>query len=82
MTHEKTMLGQIIMDNSIFHSLEINEDDFYIIDNKRIFRVIEKCIDSGLKADLVTIMDHDNNINPAALSELTSNTASAANLKY
>lgn len=82
MTHEKTMLGQIIMDNSIFHSLEINEDDFYIIDNKRIFRAIEKCIDSGLKADLVTIMDHDNNINPAALSELTSNTASAANWKY
>lgn len=82
MTNERTLIGQIITDNKIFHSLEISEDDIYNPENKRVFRAITKCINQGLEADLITISDNDNNISPSYLASITSNVASTANWKY
>jgi len=82
MNNEVTLLGQILTDNKIFHSLEITEDDIYQPNNKRIFRAITNCINKGLVADIITISDNDKNISMMSLSTITSNVASTANWKY
>jgi len=79
---EKTLLGQILTDNSIYSSLVITENDFEEIKNKQIFRAIGKCLDSELEADIVTVSNIEHNINHIYLSGLTSDTASTANWKY
>ena len=82
MQNETQLIGQILTDNKIFHSLEITESDFMSPDNKRMFRSITDCINKGLVADIITISDNDKNISPMQLSTITSNIASTANWKY
>ena len=82
MQNETQLIGQILTDNKIFHSLQITEDDFYTPDNKRMFRSITDCINKGLVADIITIHDNDPNILMMQLSSITSDIASTANWKY
>ena len=82
MNNERMLIGQILTDNKIFHSLEITEDDILHPETKRVFRAIAKCINKGLEADIITISDNDNSISPTSLSTITSNIASTANWKY
>lgn len=79
---ERTLIGQILTDNKIFHSLKITEDDITHLENKRIFKAITACINKGLVADIVTISDYDNNIPPSQLATITSSVASTANWEY
>lgn len=82
MENEKTLLGQLLIDNTVFHSLEITEEDFQTVDTKRVFRAIKTCIDAGRVADLITVIDTDVNIGHSFLAGLTSNTPTAANWKF
>lgn len=82
MQSERTLIGQIITDNRIYHSLTITEDDIQQPDNKRIFRAITACINKGIEADLLTVSDADKNIPPGELANITSSIASTANWKY
>ena len=82
MNSEKMLIGQIITDNSIFHSLDIDESDFNDVELRRVYRAIDSCITDGLEADLITICNRDTNISPSTLSNVTSHIVSTANWKY
>jgi len=82
MHNEKYLIGQIVMDNKIFHSLEITEDDILHPETKRVFRAISNCIKKGLVADIMTIADEDNNISMSMLISITNDIPSTANWRY
>lgn len=79
---EKILLGQILLDNSIYSSMVATEDDFEQIKNKQILRGIGKCLDSDLVADIVTVSSIDHSINHIYLANLTTDIASTKNWKF
>jgi len=79
---EKTLLGQILTDNSIYSSLVITENDFEVLKNKQIFRAIGACLDKELEADIVTVSNIEHEINHIYLSGLTTDIASSKNWKF
>ncbi len=82
MNNEKMLIGQILTDNKIFHSLQITEDDIYNIDYRRIFRAITDCINKGIVADIITVSNDNRNISPVLLSTITSDVISTVNWEY
>jgi replicative DNA helicase len=72
MNSENIILGQILIENDIWYKINLREDDFLNPQNTRIFSAIKTTIDNGLKADLITITNHDKSIDPAYIASLTS----------
>lgn len=54
---EATLLGQILRDNDIFFNARLREAEFKTPNGKRLFGAIESCLQSGVAADLRTVVD-------------------------
>lgn len=79
MKEENILLGQILKNNDIFHSLKIKADSFTDSKNKLIFNTISYLIKKGEKANLNTVYSEINEY-AEYISGLTSNTD--ANWKF
>lgn len=79
---EETLLGQLLTDSSFFHELAIGEECFLRSQTKSVYKAIRQCIDMGVKPDLISVRDRDQNIDPAYIAQLTDLIPSASNWRY
>jgi replicative DNA helicase len=54
---EKTLLGAVVVDNQHFHAAQIEPEDFYLPQNRVIFRAMQTLIGAGGPVDSVTLTD-------------------------
>jgi len=87
---EQSLLGGLVLDNSAWDRIAdlVNEVDFYRDDHRRIFRQIQRLIDAGRPADVVTVFEALDKAGEAEqagglayLGEIANNTPSAANIR-
>lgn len=85
---EQSVLGGLMLDNLSYDRIAglLREQDFYRSDHRIIFRAITKLIDSGKRADIITVNEALGNKSEecgglAYLNALTSSTPSAAGIK-
>ena len=87
---EQSLLGALLLDNQAFDRVAdlVSAEDFYRDDHRRIFRHVQKLIDAGKPADVVTVSesveaseDKDKTGGPAYLGALAQNTPSALNIR-
>jgi len=79
--YEKRILGMMLLDNKLYTSSILNENDFDG-GNKLIYRAIGKIINAGNKADIIIISDElQGEIKSSYICELT-NIGSSANFEY
>jgi len=81
MDKERFLLGQILIDNSIYDSIIVKESDFSTLEHRKIFRAITLCLEKGIKADLISVMDQGISLNATNLSSLT-NIVTTSNWQY
>lgn len=80
--HERYLLSTILMDNAIMYKTSVSEKHFMHMMNRRIYLAVQKCAESGVKADLISIHDADPGINAAYLAEVSGLVPSPANWLY
>lgn len=87
---EQSLLGGLLLDNAAWEKVGdlIGEDDFYRDEHRRIYRVIQRLLDRGKPADVVTVAealdaagDGENAGGLSYLGELAQNTPSASNIR-
>jgi replicative DNA helicase len=81
-TDEAMLLAQIMLDQTFFHELTIDEECFLRDDTRRVYRAISQCIAKGVKPDLISIRDADPQVEVNRLVQISDMTHSAANWKY
>jgi replicative DNA helicase len=81
-TDEAMLLAQIMLDQTFFHELTIDEECFLRDDTRRVYRAISQCIAKGVKPDLISIRDADPQIEVNRLVQISDMTHSAANWRY
>jgi replicative DNA helicase len=81
-TDEAMLLSQIMLDQSFYHELCIDEGCFLRADTRAIYNAITSCIGKGVKPDLIAIRDADKSIDLSFLISVQEMTHSAANWKY
>lgn len=79
---EQATLGALLLDNTAIYKIDfINENDFFDLRHKTIFKAINTLIDGNQTADCVTVADALNNTELVAyMAEITFTTPSAANI--
>lgn len=79
---EQATLGALLLDNNAIYKIDfINENDFFDLRHKTIFKAINTLIDGNQIADCVTVSDALNNTELVAyMAEITFTTPSAANI--
>ena len=80
--HEDILLGQVLIDNSVWHSLKVTIDYFSTSQAKKVYQAIESVISKGELAQLDTLYATDSSIDVSYLSNLTSSVATAANWQF
>ena len=83
-TAAKMYLGQILIDNAVFHENPLNADDFPDAFSHAVFEAIGRVIDSGQPANLVTVQAECGNRNvvpPGDLAALTNEVPTTANAR-
>lgn len=86
-TDEAMILSQIMLDQSFFHELVIDEECFLRDDTRRVYRAIRACVNKGKPVDLISISDEDDAIRKspelrAFIAELSGLAGSASNWRY
>ncbi|MCL2830244.1 MAG: replicative DNA helicase [Betaproteobacteria bacterium] len=87
---EQSVLGGLMLDNSAWDKISdlVGENDFYRDDHRRIYRQIQRMLERGKPADVVTVAEaldaageseHTGGL--AYLGELAANTPSASNIR-
>ncbi|MBI2306148.1 MAG: replicative DNA helicase [Rhodocyclales bacterium] len=87
---EQSVLGGLLLDNSAYDKISdlVSETDFYRDEHRRIFRAVQRMLERGKPADVVTVAEaidaageteHTGGL--AYLGELAQNTPSAANIR-
>jgi replicative DNA helicase len=87
---EQALIGGLLLDNAAWDKVGgvISDVDFYRDEHRRIFRVVQKLLDQGKPADVVTVSEaldaageaeHTGGL--AYLGELAANTPSASNIR-
>lgn len=80
---EQSVLGGLLLDNSAYWRVvgKITADDFSYIDHKKLWTCIEKLINSGSVADIVTVQENmDGEADFSYVVTIANNTPSAANI--
>lgn len=87
---EQSLIGGLLLDNMAWERCAglVGEADFYRDEHRRIFHHIERLIESGKPADVVTVFESLDKMGDAEhvgglayLGEIANNTPSAANIK-
>lgn len=86
---EQSLLGALLLDNQAFEKISpLKAEAFYFDNHRRIFGALERMIEAGKEADVVTVSeamdataDKDKYGGLAYLGELAQNTPSAFNIK-
>ena len=87
---EQAVLGGLMLDNGAWDRVadEVNEEDFYTLKHRQIFRALRHLAETGSPLDAVTLaewLDKHNELESAGgiayLGALAGNTPSAANIK-
>ena len=79
---EKSLLGLIVNDNSVFFKHQWNEELFFIHENKRIYKAIEKNIKSVGSCDLLMLTQTVENVSADIIASLTNSKLISANSIY
>ena len=80
--HEDTLLGQVLIDNSIWHSMKVTPEHFGTAESQKVYRAIEAVIGKGESAQLDTVYAQDKSIDIGYLSRLTETVPTAANWQF
>lgn len=87
---EQSLIGGLLLDNSAWDRIGdvVSAGDFYRDDHRRIFNHIQKLIETGRPADVITVFESIEKSNEvdqtgglAYLGEIANNTPSAANIR-
>lgn len=83
MNSQRTLLGQMIMDSTVYYQALLNEAMFDPGINRDVYRVVRDRYEAGEDVDLVLIVqDLKGKYNPADVAEITDSVPSAANWSY
>ena len=80
--YEDTLLGQVLIDNSIWHSMKVTCEHFTTAESQKVYRAIEAVIGKGEAAQLDTVYAQDKSIDIGYLSRLTETVPTAANWQF
>lgn len=79
MNNEVAVLSQLIQDNELYYQMNITENHFSDMYNKKTFKEIEKMIVDGIEVDQVSLGDR---VNPNKVMELYDAVPTTANWSY
>lgn len=86
---EMSVIGAVLLDNDSYHKLDLQPDDFYSAKHRFLFASLQRLINSGTGADLVTLSEelrksgHLEKCGGALyLAELVDYVPTAANINY
>jgi len=86
---EVSVIGAVLLENDSYHKLDLEPDDFYVARHRFLFASLQKLIDSGTGADLVTLSDElrqrghlEKCGGSTYLAELVDYVPTAANINY
>jgi replicative DNA helicase len=82
MTHEETLIGQILRDPRIFSSLSVTKDHFSTFKCRKTFDRMSELASDGLDINLITLNALDQGIDMGWLSTVETNTPTAANWEW
>ena len=81
MTNEEILIGQILVDNKIWYSIQVKADHFGNPRCRRAYKVLQAMFDKGIHPDLLSVTEEDKDLSVSWWSEL-SDIPSSANWKY
>lgn len=86
---EMSVIGAVLLENDSYHKLDLHPDDFYVTKHRFLFASLQRLINTGTGADLVTISEalcesgHLEKCGGATyLAELVDYVPTAANITY
>ncbi|MFA6071635.1 MAG: replicative DNA helicase [Janthinobacterium sp.] len=78
---EASVIGAVIIDNSLMHDIDIHEQDFFSIGQQKLWALICELIGKGQVADIITISAQDRELGVKAV-EYASFLPTTANVSY
>lgn len=77
---EEQILGSLILDANLIHSIALNEDDFYSLKHRTLFKSIVQLIADRVPVEFISLRERGQD--PRFISTLVNSVVSTANVQY